>query len=43
MKTKQEVKKMKLVGDSIALKAKREEDKGREVNEKGEINLRREA
>jgi hypothetical protein len=32
-----------MIGDCIVLKAKKEEDKGTEVNENGEINLRREA
>jgi hypothetical protein len=39
VKSKQEVKKAKLVGGCIVLKAKKEEDKGREVNDKVEINL----
>jgi hypothetical protein len=33
------VKKVKLVGYCIVLKAKKEEDKSREVNDKVEINL----
>jgi len=40
VKSKREVKKAKLVGDCIVLKAKKEEDKGREVNDKVEINLK---
>jgi len=39
VKSKQEVKKAKLVGDCIVLKAKKEEDGVREVNDKVEINL----
>jgi hypothetical protein len=33
------MKKVKLVGDCVVLKAKKGEDKGREVNDKLEINL----
>jgi hypothetical protein len=39
VKSKREVKKAKLVGDCIVLKAKKEEDKDRKVNDKVEINL----
>jgi hypothetical protein len=39
VKSKREVKKAKLVGDCVVLKAKNEEDKDREVNDRGEINL----
>jgi hypothetical protein len=41
VKSKQEVKKAKPLGDCFMLKAKKEQDKGREVSDKVEISLKR--
>jgi hypothetical protein len=41
VQSKQEVKKAKLVGDCFVLKARKEEDKCREINDEVEISLNR--